>query len=458
MPCRLSLPGPPRLGYDAGPVYLGKKRLSERPARPGAKTAAKAPEHSGDVPEEPPGDASESNVPRWSWTYWSTFALVYLCGVLAATSLGKMAPISVDVRAALGLSLDQMSLVTSSITAVAALFGIPVSYLVGRLALRWTLLAGCGVMAAAGFVESRVDGFGPMITTRLVEGVGYVAVVVAAPAVIIAMGGGARRITALAIWGTYFPVGLALGLFAGGLLSTSFGWRGWLAAQSGVLLAVGAAAVFALSTPGSGSVEAVAPPAAESPGERARALRRPVLLALGFATASGTIVAVVSLLPTYLHETLGASVAASGSMIGLVSLIGTVGGFLSGWLLRRGVAARHVFTAALLMPLGAAVAFQQSGGIGLSAAGALLVALANELVVAAAFAMIPVVVSRPSDIGVTNGLLAQIGSAGSLAGPPLVSMVLLAAGGWWAVAPTVLVVCLAGTVLLRASVRQRPAA
>ncbi|MFC4034774.1 MFS transporter [Streptomyces polygonati] len=405
-----------------------------------------------------PGASAGPHSPSWSWTWWSRFSLVYLCGVLAATGLGKMAPVSVQMRASLGLSLDRMALVTSSITAVAALFGIPVSYLVGRLALRWALLGGCVVMAGAGFTESRVHHFGPMIATRLAEGVGYVAVVVAAPAVIIAMGDGVRRITALAVWGTFFPVGLALGLFAGGLVSSAIGWRGWLAVQAGTLIVVGAAAVAALGSPGleDAAAPVAAPEAAGPAGARWPTLRRPVLLALGFATASGTIVAVVTLLPTYLHESLGASTATAGTLTGVVSLTGTAGGFLSGWLLRRGVPARQVFAASLLMPLGTALAFLHSGGIVLSAVGGLLVALANELVVAAAFATIPTVVSTPADIGLANGLLAQIGSLGSLAGPPLVSLALLVADGWWAVAPTVLVVCAAGTVLLRASVR-RPA-
>jgi len=393
----------------------------------------------------PPGSSSR---------YWWRFALLYSCGMLASTGLGKMAPVAVDLRAALSLSLDQMSLVTSSLTAVAALVGLPVSYLVARVAPRKALLAGCAVMAVAGLLEARAGHFLPMLGARLVEGVGYVAVVVAAPALIISMGGGARRMTALAVWGTYFPVGLAVGLFVGGLLSAVVGWRVWLVIEAVTLLVVGTAAVLALG--GRGSVEGE--PVAEEPVPAAahrgvRRLLRPFLLAAGFATASGTIVAVVTLFPTYLHEVLDVPTAAAGTLTGVVSLTGTVGGFLSGWLLRRGVPVRRLFATALLMPLGSAVAFLHYGGVTLAAAGAVLVALANEIVVAAAFAMIPAVVSDSSDVNLANGLLAQIGSLGSLLGPPLVSSAVLVAGGWWAVAPTVLAVCAAGTVLLRVSVR-----
>ncbi|MEU3413193.1 MFS transporter [Streptomyces sp. NPDC006658] len=393
-----------------------------------------------------------------SSAYWPRFALLYGCGTLAATGLGKFAPIAVDLRAALTLSLDQVALITSSLTAVAAVLGLPVSYLVARTAPRKALLAGCAVMAAAGLLEARAGHFWPLLGARLVEGIGYVAVVVAAPALIISMGGGPRRTTALAVWGTYFPVGLALGLFLGGVLSAFLGWRTWLVVQACAMLAVGTTAVLAL---GGRSPAAGAPAPAEAapaPARRtARRLLRPFQLSLGFATASGTIVAVVSLFPTYLHEVLHVPTSAAGTLTGAVSLTGTVGGFLSGWLLRRGVPVRRLFTGALLMPLGTAVAFLHWGGTGLAAAGAVLVALANELVVAAAFAMIPAVVADPADIDLANGLLAQIGSLGSLLGPPLAGFAVLAAGGWWAVAPTVLAVCVPGTLLLRASVRRAAA-
>ncbi|MFH8985587.1 MFS transporter [Streptomyces varsoviensis] len=474
-PRRTAPRGVPLLpGYRSPYAPTSCPRTVNEPVRRRRSPAALDVEKKSDTPNRvlPAGPAPAS----FSWSYWSRFALVYCCGILTAMSLGKMAPVAVELRGALGLSLDQMSLVTSATTAVAALFGIPMSYLLVRFPLRWALVTGCLVMAAAGFLGSRTGGFGSMMATRLVESLGYVAVVVAAPAVIISMGGGVRRTTALAVWGTFFPGGLALGLFAGGLLSARFGWRTWLAVAAGALLVMGVVAAIVLGrehrADDDGEETGVEDTGVEDTGVEdagggaegragaagaRRRFVRPLLLALGFATASGSIVAVVSLLPTYLHEELSVSTAEAGTLTGGVSLVGAVGGFLSGWLLRRGVPVRRVFTASLLMPLGTAVAFLSSAGVALSALGAVIVAIANEMVVAAVFATIPAVVRAPADIGITNGLVAQIGSVGSLAGPPMASFAVLAADGWWAVVPTVLLVCAAGTVLLRVSVRRPPA-
>jgi predicted MFS family arabinose efflux permease len=384
--------------------------------------------------------------------YWLRFTMVYACGVLAASSISKAAPVAMELRGELGLSLDQVALVASSVTLVAALLGIPVAHLIERTVPVRPLVGGCCVMAVSGLVGSASGAFKPLMATRVAESIGYVAVVVAAPVLLIAMDDGPRRTTMLAIWGTFVPVGLAVGSFAGGALSGLFDWRSWFALDAAALLIVGLAAAVLLRGTASLVPRSAAEPTACIDSVRLSRLIRPVLLALGFATASGTIVAVVALLPTYLNENLSVSIAAAGALTGAVSLVGVIGGILAAQLLHRGVPVRHLFLATLLMPVGTAVVFLGIGGLGPRVLGAVLVAVANELVIATVFASIPTVVTRVADIALTNGLITQLGSAGSLLGPPLVSLAVLAADGWWAVAPVVLVACATGTLLLRFAV------
>jgi predicted MFS family arabinose efflux permease len=389
---------------------------------------------------------------RSAWDYWLRFAVVYACGVLAASSISKVAPVAVELRGELDLSLDQVALVASSVTLVAALLGLPAGYLVERTVPARPLVVGCCVMAVSGLVGSGTGAFTPLMATRVAESIGYVAVVVAAPVLLIAMDDGPRRTTALAMWGTFVPVGLALGSFAGGALSGLSGWRSWFALDAAALLIVGLAAAALLRSAAGSVPHGADEPAARVDWAHLRGLIRPVLLALGFATVSGTIVAVVTLLPTYLHESLPVSIAAAGTLTGAVSLVGVTGGVLAARLLRCGVPACRLFLTALLMPVGTAVAFLGIGGLGPRVLGAALVAVANELVVATVFASIPTVVTRVADIALANGLVAQLGSAGSLLGPPLISLAVLAADGWWAVAPVVLGACTTGALMLRFAV------
>ncbi|MGW7007013.1 hypothetical protein ACWGCW_30445 [Streptomyces sp. NPDC054933] len=81
--------------------------------------------------------------------------------------------------------------------------------------------------------------------------------------------------------------------------------------------------------------------------------------------------------------------------------------------------------------------------------------MSNELVVAAVLAAVPLVVTATADIGTANGLVAQLGSVGSLAGPPLVGLAVGAAGGWWAVGAVLLAGCATGVGLIRFAVRGR---
>ncbi|MDX3227859.1 MFS transporter [Streptomyces sp. ME19-01-6] len=401
--------------------------------------------------------------------YWWHFALIYLSGVMAATSIGRITPVSIDLENDLGLSLGQVGLVASSVTAVAAVLGLAVSVALRPLDPRRTLIGGLVVMGLAGLLVSRAGGFPLLLGGRLVESVGYVVVVIAAPVLILGLGDDERRTVALAIWGTFMPVGLALGAFGGGLLSGGFGWRTSLAVAAAVTLAMAAAA---LRLPGAGAREAG--PEAEGPAgratvteshdgakdrdgtgdrwARARRLARPVALGAGFATISATIVTFVALYPTYLHDEFDIPTAAAGTLTGSVSFAGVAGGFAASVLLRRGVRMKYLFTAALLMPAGAFAAFGSTGGLGISMTSAVLIAVTNELVVATVFAALPLVVRTSADVGVANGVVAQLGSVGSLAGPPLVGLVVTAADGWWAVGPTLLVGCAVGVVLLRAAV------
>ncbi|MES4902217.1 MULTISPECIES: MFS transporter [unclassified Streptomyces] len=422
-------------------------------------------------------DTAEAGIPesgeQISHAYWWHFALIYLSGVMAATSIGRITPVSIDLEKDLGLSLGQVGLVASSVTAVAAVLGLAVSVALRPLDPRRALIGGLVVMGLAGLLVSRAGGFPLLLGGRLVESVGYVVVVIAAPVLILGLGDDGRRTVALAIWGTFMPVGLALGAFGGGLLSAGFGWRESLMVAAAATLVTAAAA---LRLPGAGARESGpdgAGPASRSAATesrdgdgagdegrarsgdrraRARGLARPVALGAGFATISATIVTFVALYPTYLHDEFDVPTAAAGTLTGSVSFAGVAGGFAASVLLRRGARMKYLFTAALLMPVGAFAAFGSTGGLGISMTSAVLIAVTNELVVATVFAALPLVVRTSADVGVANGLVAQLGSVGSLAGPPLVGLVVTAADGWWAVGPTLLAGCAVGVVLLRAAV------
>jgi MFS family permease len=387
--------------------------------------------------------------------------LVYGTGVLAAAALGKVAPAVSLLRADLGLSLGAAGWLVSAITAVAALLGTPAGLWVRRRGGRRALLAGLALLAVTGLAGAGAPGAGWMLVARVVEGVGFLLVVVAAPTLLVQMAARADQPAVLALWGTAIPVGLAASAAAGGALAP-LGWRLWLAVPNA--LAVPAAVASALVVPADPSPATpagLAPPAGGSappagglrgqvePGARLRLadLRAPALLAGGFCAAVVIGAAVLGMLPVFLEEQRRAGVAAGGTATALVALCSVLGSLVAGWLLARGAELRALAAAGLLMPLASWPMVAAGGSFGGSVQAAAGLMAANGVVVAGVFAAVPRVAAAPDHLAVVNGLVAQLGSAGTLLGPPLFAWA-AGAAGWRVLPPLVAAFTVAGLVLL----------
>jgi hypothetical protein len=390
--------------------------------------------------------------------------LVYGTGVLAAAAFGKVAPVIPLLRTDLGLSLGVAGWLVSAMTAVAALLGTPAGLWVRRRGGRRALLAGLAILAMTGTAGAAAPGLGWMLTARVAEGVGFLLVVVAAPTLLVEMAGRRDQPAVLALWGTCIPVGLAVGAAAGGVLAP-LGWRLWLALPSA--LAVPAAAATALLVPpdpppggplppgtpdppagGPGPVAGGAP-GREAGGARLRPadLRVPALLAGGFCAAVVIGGAVLGMLPAFLEEERRAGIAAGGTATALVALSSVLGSAVAGWLLGRGVGLRALAAAGLLMPLASWPVVAAGGSFGGSVLAAAALLAANGVQVTGVFAAVPRVAAAPDHLAVVNGLVAQLGSTGSLLGPPLCAWA-VGAAGWGALPPFVAVFTVLGLILL----------
>lgn len=130
--------------------------------------------------------------------------------------------------------------------------------------LRRTAILGAGVLVwsvatvAAGFA----GGFGALLASRAVIGVGEAAYATVGPSILGDWFPPQRRSTVLAIFYAAIPVGSALGFLVGGLVSESLGWRAafFIAGGPGLLLGL---LCFRLTEPVRGAMDA---PGASSGG------------------------------------------------------------------------------------------------------------------------------------------------------------------------------------------------
>ncbi|HEY0698760.1 MAG TPA: MFS transporter, partial [Micromonospora sp.] len=139
-------------------------------------------------------------------TGWGRVLLVYLAGVLAASALGKIGPVFGPLGSELDLSLTTVGWAASAMTGVAAALGLLGGVWTDRMGGRRTLLAGLVLLAVTGAAGALAWDAASLLVSRLLEGTGYLLVVVAAPALIMQLTVGPDRVTALSLWGTFIPV------------------------------------------------------------------------------------------------------------------------------------------------------------------------------------------------------------------------------------------------------------
>ena len=364
-------------------------------------------------------------------TRWTIVALAIGAGVIAGLQVGKVPPAIPEMRAELGLSLVTAGWMASLFNAVGAALGIAAGLLADRIGPRRSIGLGVLLLALGSAGGSLAADAWHILLARTVEGIGFVAVVVAGPRIIVAAARPRDHGLALGIWSTYMPAGMAVAMLAAPLILSAYGWRGLWLANVGVMLAF--ALVFVLVTaprrwPGvpaaGGRLDAV--------GLRATVLRPgPWLLGGCFACYSIQFFAVMSWLPTFLIETQGRSLAAA-SLFGAITVAANViGNVASAWAMHAGIGRRHLMATAYLVMAGCAVGiFADIVGPAWKLPLALAFSAFGGLLPAATLAGTAVHAPTAAQVSTTNGFVVQGSNTGSLLGPPVMALLVAVGGGW----------------------------
>lgn len=160
------------------------------------------------------------------------------------------------------------------------------------------------------------------------------------------------------------------------------------------------------------------------------------MLASAFCLISMLTISVIVLLPTYLSDGHKVAPVAGGLLTTVISLLSVVGGVTASLLLHRGLSLRLLaLTGSIIIPA-AWLTFADGTGLWTTIAGSGAISLGNGLLVAVVFAGLPQTLTHLGHAGVGNGIVAQLGSLGSLLGPPLFGSI-VANGGWSGVIPLI---------------------
>ena len=362
-------------------------------------------------------------------TRWGATAAVLAAGVVSAFQIGKL-PASLPVlRDDLELGLVAAGWVISTISVVGVATGMASGWIGERIGHRRTLLLGMAIMALGTLAGAWAWNGASLIMSRFIEGLGYIAVITAAPSLLVTVSAPSDRSMVMGVWSFYLPFGMSGMVVASPLVLGLVSWRGlWLV--NAAIIVVAFAAVSVAIRPSSQPPDR--PPVSAWPAIRGT-LSRPEPYALGVCFGSYSLIhlAVVAFLPTFLIESRGVAPSDAALMTALAMFMNAPGCLLGGWLLRIGGPAWLVAGAGhagmMLCSLGIYPDYF-SGEVRYLLAVAL--PFLGGLIPPALLAHAPFQAASSAMVATTIGLIMQFISLGQLIGPPLLAVLVAGAGSW----------------------------
>jgi CP family cyanate transporter-like MFS transporter len=361
-------------------------------------------------------------------TRWAAVAAAIFAGVIGGFAYGKMAPALPLMKAEFQLSMLQASWLVSAFNALALTCAIVFGLLSDRVGAFRFCLSGVACMLAGGLLGVAAAGPAVLIASRLLEGLGFLAILVSAPALIMSTTAPARRGVAFGIWSAYMPFGSALIIAGSPLLAAGSGWRGvWMAVAGAAALCIALLALqrghYAGATAGTRRSFAIV----------RRSLSQPVpwLLGLAFAMYVAQYNTLMIWLPTYLLEARGMSSETAAMATALFVIINCIGNVFGGWLVQRRIARGRIigvtFTLTTLIFCGI---FAPGVSDGARYALILLYSVVTGPVPAAALSGGAGYARSPAEVGVLQGLIVQITNIGIFFGPIALAAVVSWSGSW----------------------------
>lgn len=264
-------------------------------------------------------------------TRWAAVLAVVGAGVVASLQVGKVIIAAPLLRTDMGLDLASIGTLTAVFSILGVVGGIAAGGVIARFGARRMLLLGLLATALGTVIGAMAPGYGVLLASRVIEGLGFLMITVAGPAALQRMVSASGRDFAFALWSCYMPAGMAIAMLA----SQAFDqWQAyWWCA--GVAVAVAFVSVVAL-----------APASPPGPQLSWRGMRQdttdtlsaagPVLLALSFTLYSLMFFALFTFLPVLLMEQLGLTLAQAGLYSAIASAANLIGNLGAGVLLARG--------------------------------------------------------------------------------------------------------------------------
>ena len=375
---------------------------------------------------------------------WAPYALIF-SGVVAALQIGKLPPALPSLSLALNLTLTQAGFLLSFIQLAGMTLALAIGLSADGFGLKRSMCFGLVLLGIASAMGAMSDSATGLMFWRIVEGFGFLWVVLPAPALLRRHVQPQNLRQLLGYWGAYMPAGTALTLLLGPLWLPQWGWRSWWIlfavlswAMAIILWRVVPSEFASHSLNDAAAAHNVEPVANTDQTTWQQRLREtltapgPWLVTLCFGMYSGQWLAVVGFLPS-IYTQVGLSGGTLGALTAFVAAVNMVGNMMSGRLLQKGVhpSLLLIFGFAA-MSLGAFLAFAEFTVAlpWLRYMGMLLFSSCGGLIPGTLFYLAVRLTPHERNVSTTVGWMQQGSAAGQFAGPPMVALLATWVGGW----------------------------
>jgi len=362
-------------------------------------------------------------------TNWLSIWALFLAGCTLAVHVGKF-------PAALPLLVEEFDLTlaqTGNLVSVYALLiacgALFVGFMVARIGYVLFATTGIALCMTGSVAGAYADTLSVLMLSRIVEGLGWLAGVVALPSILNALAAPKDRPVVMGLWGSFMPIGGGGMLFLAPVFQSIGGWQlSWTIA--GVLSLLGVVTISLVCRRERESLQQLrGVKSALNFGD----LRKPESIAvmLCFLCYSFQYASVSSFLPILLVQESGLQLTTAAFWAAVAMLANAVGNIAAGWIINAGIKRHHILScASLLMGLFAWIMLSFPDAVVKISAGILMSALSGAIP-GTLFSTSALVASSAAGVGIIIGFMLTGTGLGQLLGPIALTRVVDWTGHWY---------------------------
>lgn len=348
-------------------------------------------------------------------TDWQQVTLILSAGIIGACQIGKVAIAVPLLREDLGLSLVVLAWIAGAYAILGLVGGLAAGFVVSYFSLRKVVIGGLCLIATGNLVGILADGASLLIASRLLESLGFLAMVVACPPLLRSVVSQRHQQMVFASWSAYVPVGAVLMLLAGPTIMQGE-WRSlWV--FNAVLAFANAGAFLAFRPPREiAIIDASRPRLTDITAVTGSPI--PMVLAAAFGLHAFQWFALSTFLPALVVDKLGFTLAAAGAISALTLTTNAISNIAAGLFLRRGVSIALIMAATFIIVAGSATL------IFAPSSPAILVIIAacgclglSGILPSTIIASMPRFAPGSKRLAIAMGILQQASSVGQVLGP-----------------------------------------